>query len=123
MDKVLTINDWWDGPVTGLATYNGVVCIYIRIFDISIDEYGNEYFLTPIDDAEVEMIMSEWNEWCAACSKNDLDSFYKKYRNNHSIDQVLENKSGKNKYRKKAAFTGSIEKGWIPADYRVEWHN
>ena len=24
MDKVLTINDWWDGPVMGLATYNGV---------------------------------------------------------------------------------------------------
>lgn len=123
MDKVLTINDWWDGPVIGLATCNGVICIYIRIFDIPTDEYGDEYFLTPIDDAEAEMIMGEWNEWCAACSKNDLDTFYKKHLNNHSIDQILENSSEKNKYRKKATFTGSIGKGWIPVDCRVEWHD
>ena len=42
MDKVLTINDWWDGPVMGLATYNGVICIYIRVFDVPEDEYLDE---------------------------------------------------------------------------------
>jgi len=73
MDKEITIDDWWDGPVIGLATYDDVICIYHRIFDTQIDDYGDEYFLTPIDDAEVEMLMDEWNEWCVACSKNTLD--------------------------------------------------
>ena len=123
MDKVLTINDWWDGPVSGLATYNEVICIYVRVFDIPTDEYEDEYFLTPIDDAEVKMIMEEWNEWCTACSKNDLGSFYKKYLDHHSINLVLEKSSEKNKYRKKAGFTGSIGKGWIPVDFRVEWRD
>lgn len=122
MDRVLTINDWWDGPVMGLATYNGVICIYIRIFDIPEDGYLDEYFLTPTNDAEVEMIMNEWNEWCVAHSKNNLDSFYKKYLHNHSIDRVLEKSCEKNKYRKRAIFTGSIGIGFIPVDFCVEWH-
>ncbi len=109
MDKVLTINDWWDGPVMGLATYNGVICIYIRVFDVPEDEYLDEYFLTPINDAEVEMIMNEWNEWCVAYSKTNLDSFYKKHLHNRSIDRVLEKSCEKNKYRKRAIFTGNIE--------------
>ena len=123
MDKVITINDWWDGPVIGLATYNGMICIYFRVFDIPTDEYEDEYFLTPIGDAEAEQIMNEWTEWCAACSKNNLDAFYKKYLNHHAIHQVLERSGKKNTYRKKAAFTGSIGKGWIPADFRVEWRD
>ncbi len=123
MDKVITIHDWWDGPVIGLATYDDVICIYHRIFDTQIDDYGDEYFLTPIDDAEVEMLMDEWNEWCVACSKNTLDAFYEKYLNNRLINQILEKYSEKNKYRKKAIFTGSIGKGWIPVDYHVEWHD
>ncbi len=123
MDKVLTINDWWDGPVMGLATYNGVICIYIRVFDVPEDEYLDEYFLTPINDAEVEMIMNEWNEWCVAYSKTNLDSFYKKHLHNRSIDRVLEKSCEKNKYRKRAIFTGNIGNGFIPVDLCVEWHD
>ena len=104
MDRVLTINDWWDGPVIGLATYNGGICIYSRIFDIPADEYRDEYFLTPIDDVEVNTIKTEWNDWCEACSKNNLDSFYKKYMNSHSITQVLDTSIKKNMYRKKLHF-------------------
>jgi hypothetical protein len=125
MDNVLTISDWWDGPVMGLATYNDVICIYSRVFDIPEpeDEYLDEYFLTPISDAEVKMIMNEWNEWCVACSKNDLDSFYKKYQHNHALHRVWEKSCEKDKYRKRATFTGSIGSGFIPVDLCVEWHD
>ena len=123
MDKVLTIDDWWDGPVIGLTTYNGMICIYFRIFDIQIDEYCGDYFLTPIDDSEAKMIMEEWNEWCMACSKNELDLFYKKHLNDHSIKKILETSNERNKDRKKAVFAGSIGQGWIPLDYHVEWYD
>ena len=123
MDRVLTINDWWDGPVTGLATYNDRICIYDRIFDSSTDAYGDEYFLTPIGDAEAETIINEWKAWCAACSKNDAETFYKKYPHNQGIDRILEKSGGKNQYRKKAVFSGGIREGWMPVDYYVEWQD
>ena len=95
----------------------------VRVFDVPEDEYLDEYFLTPISDAEVEMIMNEWNEWCVAYSKTNLDSFYKKYLHNRSIDRVLEKSCEKNKHRKRAIFTGNIGNGFIPVDFCVEWHD
>lgn len=31
-EKVITIHNWWDGPLTGLAYYHNILCIYERIF-------------------------------------------------------------------------------------------
>lgn len=58
--KVITINCWWDGPIYGLAHYNGIVCIYERIFDEIKDDWNDEYYLTPInsDLQAVEFSMS-----------------------------------------------------------------
>lgn len=49
MEKVITISEWWDGPLRGLAYYNGDVCIYERFFDEAEDEWSDDYYLTPID--------------------------------------------------------------------------
>ena len=43
MEKVITIFDWWDGPLCGLASYKGSICIYERIFDEIRDEWSDEY--------------------------------------------------------------------------------
>lgn len=121
MERVLTINYWWDGPLMGLAYFDGSVCIYERIFDDAKDDYLDEYFLTPINDCEQSEILSEWKEWCDAVSVGDLDSYYAVHRNECRIKHICNHSDSKRMYRKKASFQGKIDTGWIPADYYVEW--
>jgi len=47
-DRVLTVNEYYDGPRLGVAQPNGVPYIYEAEFDHSTDEYGDTYFLSPI---------------------------------------------------------------------------
>jgi hypothetical protein len=123
MEKVITISNWWDGPLEGLAYYNGIVCIYERIFDEGLDDYIDEYYLTPVTNNEKDEIISDWQEWCNAVSNNDLESYYKKYLKNRAIDRVINNSKFKRKYRKKAKFSGRFENGYIPVDYYAEWYD
>ncbi len=122
MEKVITIHNWWDGPLVGLAYYNGLVCIYERVFDEDLDEYIDEYYLTPITDDEKNEIMTEWQEWYNAYSKGDLELYYKKYLENNSIDRIVNNSKLRRTYRKKAKFEGRFKDGFIPVDYNVEWY-
>ena len=52
MGKVLTINNWFNGPMTGLVYFNDIVCIYERVFDEKKNEYIDEYYLTPVNENE-----------------------------------------------------------------------
>ena len=45
------------------------------------------------------------------------------WTHNRLIDRVLEKSCEKNKYRKRAIFTGNIGNGFIPVDLCVEWHD
>lgn len=120
MEKVISINDWWDGPLLGLAYYNGVMCIYERVF--IEDEYINEYILTPISKKEEISVMCEWQEWCNAVSSNELDSYYKSHLNTEKkIYNIIKHPTQNIKYRKKARFKGTFKNGYIPIDYHVEW--
>lgn len=62
MEKVITISNWWGGPLEGLAYYNGIVCIYERIFDEGLDDYIDEYYLPPVTNNEKDEIISDWQE-------------------------------------------------------------
>lgn len=123
MEKVITINNWWDGVLLGLAYFDGIVCIYERIFDETEDDYINEYYLSPVNSYEKAEILNEWEEWCKAVSTGDLSSYYSAHLNNLSINKILKNSTSKRKYRKKARFTGRFENGHIPTDYYVEWYD
>lgn len=122
MGKVITINNWFDGPLTGLVYFGDFVCIYERVFDETKDDYTDEYYLTPINDDEKAEIMNEWEEWCNAVADKEKDAFYTSHLNNHAIDRILENSNSKRKFRKRAIILpGKIEDGWIPIDYNIEW--
>lgn len=123
MEKVITINDWWDSPLLGLAYYNGIVCIYERVFSETDDEYIDEYILTPISKEEEIAIMCEWKEWCDAVSCSELDLYYKKHSKADKIINVITRSAQKEKHRKKARFSGVIGNGCIPVDYHVEWYD
>jgi len=123
MGKVITINNWWDGPILGLAYFDNIVCIYERIFDETKDDYIDEYYLSPVNDYEKTEILAEWEEWCKAVSIRDLNSFYSIHLNEHAIDRILRNSILKRKYRKKARFKGQFETGFVPIDYNAEWYD
>lgn len=123
MGKVITINNWWNGPLLGLAYFDGIVCIYERVFDETKDDYLDEYDLLPINDYEKAEILNEWEEWCKAVSTGDLETYYSTHLNKDSIGRILKNSTFKRKYRKKARFKGRFETGCIPIDYDVEWYD
>ena len=51
-DKIYTINDWWGGPLCGVADYEKNKYIYQRRFDEENDMYTNDYFLTPVTEED-----------------------------------------------------------------------
>lgn len=118
-DKVITINDWWDGPMCGLATYNGSVYAYERIFDEEKDDYSDEYRLIPVSGEDECRIMSEWNEWCTAVSVGDTEGYHKSHTEKY-LSQLLKKTSAEG-IGKKAKFCGGVKEGFIPDGYFVEW--
>jgi len=121
MEKVMTIFDWWDGPLCGLAAFEGSVCIYERIFDEDEDDWSSEYYLTPIDDDSVNLLLEDWNIWCKKIQVGEcLDDYSSDskclYRN------IIESSSQKRAYRRTAVFNGRFGKGYIPIDYSVKWN-
>jgi len=120
MEKVMTIFDWWDGPLRGLATFEGSVCIYERIFDEELDDWSSEYYLTPIDNDLVTLLLEDWDIWCKKVQAGE-------YLDNCSSDgkdlcaSIVGSSSQKRAYRRTPVFYGRVGKGYIPIDYSVEW--
>ncbi len=123
MDKVITINNWWDGALLGLAYFENSVCIYERIFDDVKDDWTDEYYLTPVSENEFSQIMADWAEWCHAVGVGDCDSYYQKHLHDSPINLILENSDSKRKYQKKAVFKGTFGDGYIPIDYYAQWND
>jgi hypothetical protein len=63
MDRVLTVNDFYDLPRVGIAELNGVPHIYEGIFDESLDEYSDTYYLSPIDQDLLLLALEDWEIW------------------------------------------------------------
>lgn len=64
MDKVLTMNDWWDGPLLGLCTFGSEYCVFERVFSEEKDDYTNDYYLTTVDENAAQEIISDYHQWC-----------------------------------------------------------
>ncbi len=120
MDKVITISDWWDGPLCGLATYQRLTCIYERIFDAAKDDWSNEYYLTPIEEKIASSLLEEWSVWCESVQDKEISEYHRS-SNKALYDNAVESAAQKRIYKKAAVFYGHFEGGFIPADYGVDW--
>jgi len=118
-EKVITIFDWWDGPLCGLATYQEMICIYERIFDEDEDDWSDEYYLTPIDVNAVNVLLKDWAVWCETIRNKKLPDIT--FRNRSIYHDIIESSAQKRVYKKTAVFCGAFNKGFIPVDYGVEW--
>jgi|SRR3982751_1550579 hypothetical protein len=77
MDQLLTVHDYYDGPRLGIAEWNGVPYIYEAEFDHSTDEYGDTYFLSPVDPSLLSLVMEDWGIWLrweAARKRNEVEA-------------------------------------------------
>lgn len=125
MDEVLTLNDWWDGPRLGLATFNNERCIFERIFSEIDDEYTDLYYLTPIEKSEADMILEDWNLWCEMM---DLDTSVEtalSFQKTRKVDPsaIAKHSTQYRKYIKKAVFCGQQPLDFYSRfdGYYVEW--
>ena len=63
LDRVYTVNDYYDGLRLGIADVDGVPHIYEAEFDHSSDEYGDTYFVSPVDEGLLALVLEDWEIW------------------------------------------------------------
>jgi hypothetical protein len=64
-ERVHTVWDYYDGPRSGIADFNGVPHHFVNEFDDDRDDYTDKYTLRPIDNATMRLIQKQWNIWRA----------------------------------------------------------
>ena len=62
-DRVYTVNGYYDGPRLGIADFHGVPHIYEAEFDHSSEEYGDTYFISPVDENLMALVLEDWEIW------------------------------------------------------------
>ena len=62
-DRVHTVNDYYDGPRLGVADVDGVPHIYEAEFDYSSDEFGDTYFVSPVEESLLALVKEDWEIW------------------------------------------------------------
>src|SRR5258708_30762489 len=62
-DRVYTVNDYYDGPRLGIADVDGVPHISEAELDDSWDEYGDTYFVSPVDESLLALVLEDWEIW------------------------------------------------------------
>lgn len=119
MDNILTIHNYWDGLLLGIATFNEKPCIYERIFSFELDDYTNLYYLTLIDNQTFDLIMNDWNNWC---NYMNINKHYKKWKSNINLDILAKKSINYHKYCKRAIFYGTYKNFYQKYyDIQVDW--
>jgi hypothetical protein len=68
-DKVLTVIDYFDGPVSGIANYKGQPHFYDLIFSMETDDYDRRedgfglFCLRPVDEPTLRLALEDWEIW------------------------------------------------------------
>lgn len=60
---VFTVTEYYDGPVKGIANFNGKPHFYECIYDPAKSEYSELFRLTPLDDRVLRLAMEDWEIW------------------------------------------------------------
>lgn len=62
-ELVFTVDEYYDGPRTGVANFRGEPHFYDCIFDEKRSDYSNLFQLTPIDQKTFELALAAWRIW------------------------------------------------------------
>ena len=121
-DRVLTINDYYDGPRLGVAELNGVPHIYEAAFDHSADEYSDTYYLSPIDAELLALVLEDWSiwlRWDAAFKRNEVSveshpTLPQERARHEQLKQAIGNRlisNSQNRVYRKATFSRAAAEG------------
>lgn len=118
-DKVLTIHDYYDGFLLGIATFNGQECIY----ESDYLENGNPtlYYLTPIDSEQLLSIMFEWERLIDWHSEKRSEQCWNKEKR-FDLKAIARQSENYKQYVRHASFHGSYKNFHSHIDSLfVEW--
>ena len=62
-NRVVTIEDYWDDPRSGVAFRDGVLVAYKSLWDEDLHDYSDFYGVTPIDGKLLPLIEEMWAIW------------------------------------------------------------
>jgi hypothetical protein len=62
-ERVYTVNDWWDGPLLGVADVFGCPHIYELPVDTLKDDYHDTFVVSPIDPELLRLVLEDWEIW------------------------------------------------------------
>ena len=63
LERVFTVTDFFDGPLEGIANFQGMPHAFRRMFDYQRDEYSDIYQLKPIDADTLRLALEQWGIW------------------------------------------------------------
>ena len=62
-ERVLTVNDYWDGPRRGIAEVSGRLHIYESPFNETKDDYEEFFWVSPIEPDLLALVLEDWDIW------------------------------------------------------------
>lgn len=120
IDRVLTIHDFWDGPVLGVATLDGVPCIYESHY-YNDGEPTDLFYLTPLDGDAFNLAMQDWAAWLQWMAEHKSAVGW---QNQKQLDlQTLAKQSADyRRHSKRGNFQGTYQNFYSPIEnFNVTW--
>ncbi len=74
-NPIFTVDEYYDGPISGVTELNGKPHIYQCIFDENEDEYSQRYYLQQIPQDIFTLKLEQWElwlKWVAAFKKGEV---------------------------------------------------
>jgi hypothetical protein len=71
---VYLIDDWWDGPKSGMADFKGIPHYFERIFDEKKDDWSENYRIRKITEEEQSLLIERtqlFQEWIEESKMNN----------------------------------------------------
>jgi len=62
-ETIYTVDDYWDGPLEGVADYLGKPHYYKCVFDEEREVWTHDFILTPIDSETLDLVLEAWAIW------------------------------------------------------------
>ena len=132
MERVYTVEDYYDGPVSGIADLDGVPHYYECIFDESNDEYSNLYRLSRISEKAFQLSKEQWQmwlRWSEAFNEGKVEAnthpvLPEDKERNSEIEKLISREkliSEENHCVRQAEFIAPGKPGWA-SEWFVVWH-
>jgi hypothetical protein len=59
-ERVHAVEEFWDGPRSGVADVGGEPHAFDSVFDEALDDWSDEFFLRPIDAPTLTRVVEAW---------------------------------------------------------------